>query len=63
VTIDRAVLTDFDQLLLRLTDYPRVVRAIERSIDCGDFVGHIRRHVAQALEAPPQPNAIRRERP
>jgi hypothetical protein len=58
VLIDRAVLVDIDQFLLRLGDYPGVIRAIEESLDCGDFYNHIQDHLARAIDDQPRPTLI-----
>jgi len=52
VAIDRAVLADIERFLIRLSEHPQVVRAIEQKIDCGDFYGHVMDSLARLTKPP-----------
>lgn len=53
IAIDRALLIDVEQFLLRLAGHAEVVRAVEQEMDCGDFYRHVTEGLARLTRPRP----------
>jgi len=62
VRVERAILVDLEQFLLRLADHPDAIRAVEESLDCEDFYAHLREHLAAVLRGGPRSAPVRWQR-